>query len=434
MNYIQIRKIICLIFISYSLIGCIRKKNAENYPVINLENNAGIYQRSYCSDFFSSLKLIQLETKENSLVGEDPIVLLNDSLIFISSVISYSYIPPMRNILVFNLSGKFLNQIGRIGHGPGEYQFISDIFLNTDELTIFVNNSITNYILEYDFNGKFVSSIPIPNIDGQRLSNLSYVKDNLFIGAISTSFFYGNSYKYCLFDRKGNIVKHFSSYFTSDSPQQSEWFRTMVPFRVDKDLYLKDFVNDTLYTISNLNLQPVYVFNFGKYAYPLVKINEQGQKEIKSVDRDDAIRLYMKFGQIVGTPKYFFYNIIIPKILPRPKARKGFLLGREVPTEEIVYGIFDIEQHTNTLLDTDQYFQKGIINDMDGGLPFFPRYYAGNGEVVDIWQAADMKEMLTEEYFAEQPIKDKHAHQKLKELLKNLKDDDNPVVVVAKLK
>ena len=45
-----------------------------------------------------------------------------------------------------------------------------------------------------------------------------------------------------------------------------------------------------------------------------------------------------------------------------------------------------------------------------------------------------MKEDLTEEYFANREIKNPQAHQKLRELLKTLKDDDNPVVVVAKLK
>jgi hypothetical protein len=45
-----------------------------------------------------------------------------------------------------------------------------------------------------------------------------------------------------------------------------------------------------------------------------------------------------------------------------------------------------------------------------------------------------MKEMLTDEYFATQTIKDQAGHQKLKEILLNLKEDDNPVVVVAKLK
>jgi len=76
----------------------------------------------------------------------------------------------------------------------------------------------------------------------------------------------------------------------------------------------------------------------------------------------------------------------------------------------------------------------GIINDINGGLPFIPRYYAGNGVVVDVWNVENMKEMLTDEYFASQTIKNQESYQNLKSLLKNLKDDDNPVVVVAKLK
>ena len=99
-----------------------------------------------------------------------------------------------------------------------------------------------------------------------------------------------------------------------------------------------------------------------------------------------------------------------------------------------IYGIYDIAKNTNILLDTDHNQQKGIINDINGGLSIIPRYYVGNGEVVDIWRAEDMKEMLTDEYFAKQTIKDKQAHQKLKELLKNLKEDDNPVIVIAKMK
>ena len=118
-----------------------------------------------------------------------------------------------------------------------------------------------------------------------------------------------------------------------------------------------------------------------------------------------------------------------------PKARpKLTLTGKLVADEEIVYGIFDRVKNTNKLLDTDHHHQKGIINDINGGLSIIPRFYAGNNEVVDIWLAEDMKELLTDEYFAKQKIKDKQAHQKLRELLKNLQEDDNPVIVIAKMK
>jgi len=106
----------------------------------------------------------------------------------------------------------------------------------------------------------------------------------------------------------------------------------------------------------------------------------------------------------------------------------------EIFPEGIIHGIYDIARHNNILLDTDHHLQKGIINDIDGGLPIIPRYYTGNNEIVDIWNAYDMLEMLTEEYFSSQKIKDLKSHEKLKELLKTLKEDDNPVVIIAKLK
>jgi predicted MarR family transcription regulator len=46
----------------------------------------------------------------------------------------------------------------------------------------------------------------------------------------------------------------------------------------------------------------------------------------------------------------------------------------------------------------------------------------------------DMKEFLTEDYFAAHEIKDPAAHKKLKDLVQKLDFDDNPVVVIAKLK
>jgi hypothetical protein len=133
--------------------------------------------------------------------------------------------------------------------------------------------------------------------------------------------------------------------------------------------------------------------------------------------------------------KYLFYQLFAPRTLSTPKSRPemgGF--GSLMNYDHILYGLYDVVKNTNILLDTDVHQQKGIINDIDGGMSFTPRFYAGNNEVVDVWRAEDMKEMLTDEYFATQQIKDPQAHQRLKELLKNMEEDDNPVVVIAKMK
>ena len=56
--------------------------------------------------------------------------------------------------LRFSDSGKFLNKIGNIGRGPGEYQDNSDVVLVND--TVFVISNFSNDILCYSLAGVFL--------------------------------------------------------------------------------------------------------------------------------------------------------------------------------------------------------------------------------------------------------------------------------------
>ena len=303
--------------------------------------------------------------------------------------------------------------------------------MNPEKPTLFVDDS--RRIIEYDFRGKFIDSFQIPVIDGHTNFYTNYVTDSIFI--VFSHYTYKNSNIFHLFDRNGMITKSVHGHHYLETDFFNNWTTATKPFRIDDVLYIKDRINDTIYTFENLNVQPVAVFNLGKYAYPSGKTNEEGKKEIKNIDNVDARRLYMMNRDIVGMPGYFYYEMHFPKNEPVPRSRpEQSGTGSLTDLSQIVYGIFDREKKTNILLDTDLHGQKGFINDINGGLSIIPRYYAGNNEVIDIWKAEDMKEMLTEEYFASQTIKDKEAHQKLKALLKNLQEDDNPVVVIAKLK
>jgi len=86
---IKMFRVIFLLLSVCHLTGCSEKKTANRtqskYPVIEICDNVGKYQKVYCSDYFSSLELIPLETNDNSIIGLkmlDNTVLVNDSLIF----------------------------------------------------------------------------------------------------------------------------------------------------------------------------------------------------------------------------------------------------------------------------------------------------------------------------------------------------------------
>jgi len=319
-----------------------------------------------------------------------------------------------------------LNPIGQKGQGPGEYERISNFSFNTEKSTVFIDDMVR--ISEYDFKGNFIRSFKIPEIvDEGFLLKCSYVGDGLFIGHV---LYNGkNKYKYCLFNSNGEIVECFPNHIFFEKKDRMVGSGALPVIHVDKQVFLKDYVNDTIYILENSNIKPAFTFGLGKYTIPL--------KYLEFFDlKDPEPTNAFQFKKIVGTPKFFFYDIFIPGSFNVPQQKKIFdhrFNDYVAIDEEGVLGIYNIESKTNVMLDTDVNLQRGIVNDINGGLPVIPFFYADR-EIVGVWKAHEMKEKLTDEYFSKQTIKDKVAHQKLKEILKNLKEDDNEVVVVAKLK
>ena len=418
-------KKVCFLF---CLTLCLVKVSSQEYPVINVVNSVGKYQRVYCSDLFSSIELIPLETSDKCLLREDNLrVLLNDSVIVIADNASgpTSFMADISDckLYAFDRTGKYKNEIGRTGQGPGEYTYLSEVFFNMEKPTIFIDNN--QKILEYDYHGKFIRSFSKPRPSYKLLSKIGYAGKDLFVGF---AMYDGtNRFNYCIFNQNGDTVKIFPNYiFFNRGSFANTAFTGLAPFRVADRTYLKNNANDTLYVLNDLDLQPAYVFSFGKYSISKEDFEIQGNVAKK-----------ISMSRLIGMPNYFFYTMNFPETLSGPKSKPEYsrALEQYVSNDRRrIYGLYDIAKKTNILLDTDNHLQKGIVNDMNGGLPFIPLYYAGNNTVIGIWTVTDMQEMLTDDYFAKQTIKDPQAHQKLKEILRNLKYDDNPIVVVAKLK
>jgi len=206
---------------------------------------------------------------------------------------------------------------------------------------------------------------------------------------------------------------------------------------------VKEIPNDTLYCLNEHDeLIPKFVFNLGNHTYD--KEKRANSSAMEGLNGVILIAGYYRF--MVGASNYIFFNADLPTVnIPLPKGRAS---SREIPQgavrlgsfypdnpTAIPLGIYNIINETTQLLDTDPFSRlTGLINDLDGGLSFWPIYCNLENELVDIYQAYKMKEYLTEDYFIAHEIKNAQAHQKLRELLKTLKDDDNPVVVIAKLK
>ena len=199
-SFVLIRAFI-LISILFILPGCSEKKTESEYPIIDVLGSVEKYQRVYCSDYFSSIELIPLETREDCLLPgvNSPKIILKDSFIFMRSIDA---------VYSFSTSGKFLNQIGRKGQGPGEYVLTSRYFLSTDRSIIYVED--VRKILEYDFYGNHINSIQKPLVGNKTPHNFSYVGDGVFISSIDNDG--KNKYKYYLVNQNREPVDSFPNY------------------------------------------------------------------------------------------------------------------------------------------------------------------------------------------------------------------------------
>ncbi|HYQ56512.1 MAG TPA: 6-bladed beta-propeller, partial [Draconibacterium sp.] len=105
-------------------------------------------------EVFKETKIIPLETNANCLVSEITQMEVMDDKIFILDW-------KLNSLLVFNIHGKFLNRIGTVGRGPGEYIRPRHFFINKDEALVKVFDAPTMKLMCFNYNGTLIKEIKL---------------------------------------------------------------------------------------------------------------------------------------------------------------------------------------------------------------------------------------------------------------------------------
>lgn len=139
------------------LVGCATVSTNSEYIEIN-KANVEIKKGFSFSEIADSTLYVALETKPECLIGNVEDLQCVDNKLFILNKIG-----DYEEVLVFNNKGVFLTKIGQRGQGPGEYLSVSAIGINKYEKYLVLIDPLKKQIHKYDYNGKYMSSLPALN-------------------------------------------------------------------------------------------------------------------------------------------------------------------------------------------------------------------------------------------------------------------------------
>lgn len=231
------------------------------------------------SDFCKSIKYLRLETDTNSyIVSIDKMIRVNKSLYILDK--------GGNKILVFNDQGKYLFNIGSIGKGPGQYALIGDFIIDCkkEELEIYDINQKKMQVFNLTGKFKYEREMPYMFIFMEKLSDNCYALQTRKL----PNFVNGNEINYDVLLIKNNneiISKHFN-YDPSIKVNGGSIDLTKVFVWDRDDLYLAKLFIDTVYKLNrtNLNPEPMMLFNYGKYSLPTNMRNLKFDKALKLIN------------------------------------------------------------------------------------------------------------------------------------------------------
>jgi hypothetical protein len=327
-------------------------------------------------------------------------------------------------LLRFNRNGQLKNKIGRIGNGPGELSMGSDFSLSPEEKRVYFHRNFTHNELCYSYDGKFFEDI---KPDKSHLAGRTILLSSnriLKIGARRTppEAIPPGNYEALLLDRKGTEIQKILSPLKNTEEWRSRPYANMMTFSGErsevwyKNKYLFDaYASDTVYEASPEGITPRYFLNKGKFAGPKWLAGLFSSRTT-SLSKDFIVnQAVFESDDYLLFRARFQTNCYLVRINKMDNT-SGSMKAANVPENA---------GYPPTLK---------ITNDLDSGVSFYPEFTNREGTVwISSMSALDYLEEIKE--LAKKGNLDlKKKSNRAVALYNQLKEDDNPIIMLVYLK
>ena len=400
--------------------SCSGTDNSGENSIIDVESAIGTGKIRNASEFIKDIKYIPLETTGESIVGNIRKIVVHENKIYVSD--------DKKVINIFDMTGRHIRTLNRTGRGPEEYLNLTDFTIDPQG-NIFIASQ-NEAVVEYDPNLKFVRKrFPAEDNGNAGFMDILRLKKGLFSSNTFKFDFTAGAHeqKWIIYDDSLIIRFSYSSNPASHTEGSSEGgfaftarLDPYLQYLYNNNLSIYKAGNDTIFNVdfeSNYLKSARYIINCGKYRY----LEEMGN----SIEGAPADLKAISLDNLIETDNYFFMAFNFRGLAPESFEQEGDYailngkridMGGQINTD--VYAVYNKKSGKLEILNQPIPQKFGLKDDIMKGEIFWPKFISENQELITFHNAFDLV-MLAEDGKIDQSV------------IGNLREDDNPVIVIA---
>lgn len=382
------------------------------FHVIDIERSLSDFKITSLSSYSSKIRYVKLETRDDCLVSQEiKKIHLEQGKIFINDDAPY--------LKVFDAyTGKYLYNIGKKGQGPGELAYLNYFDISPEKEQIILSGTGRSY--RFSFDGTFIDKVDKPTVDSIILdSNVVFLDNDLYAASLRYPK-EPQEYALILFDEQMKITNSLRSY---RDPIQHPTIKVWSPliqsgffYRNGQDVRYYRGICDTIYTYNsnNQSFVPAFCFDWGKHQPHL----------FYDPSKQNPDEIWLSQKTISENTRFVFFDFLSKRASPEPFKERVYRVNRwfEI-TNSAIYGIYDKQEEKLHFLLQPIPGVRGLKNDLDGGIPFWPKSISSDYQMVDYYHTSRFLEIADK---LDNPDKS------FSEFVRTCSEEDNPVIIITK--
>ena len=378
-----------IVFLSVLYYQTISFTDEEQLVTFNLKELPKITDTRLSEIGFSGIEYISLQTNEKSLIkGITDIKVGN----------GYFLIQYYNTIMKFNSNGTFVTKIGREGRGPHEFSVVHYIDIDKNNHKIYLVSAWQRKFFVYSENGKFIRTIPAP----LNTSHFKITTEGILCYSINS--FANVKTSFNLIDTTGLLLKSYPNKYRWNLKFKNAFVfpQENIFYKYNDQLFTKEVYSDTIFLFENMLFKPHLVI-------------DEGKRSITPKSRSDFSGMQIMERYVIPMNLFEFGDYLYYEFLYNHEYL-GFVGSKKSDYQVLIN------------------MEQGIINDLDGGANLRPVAIVDDNTIISWVNALQLKTHVASEEFKNSKPKYPEKKKELEKLAASLKETDNPVLVLVRLK